>query len=118
MTAAKILAETAGIARFRCTATHARHHGTAPLPVWSSNRARHRLSRLGNRQLDAAVHRIALTQPHWHPAARALPHRRKANGDGDGDGGMQALRVLKRHLSNVVYRAPLADATTAPPKPA
>ena len=69
---------------------------------------------MGNRQLNAAVHRIALTQAHWHPAARALLHRRKAN----GDGGMEALRVLERHLSDVVYRAPLADATTAPPKPA
>jgi transposase len=114
LTAAKILGETAGIARFRSAATYARHNGTAPLPVWSSNRARHRLSRMGNRQLNAALHRIALTQAHWHPAARALLHRRKAN----GDGGMEALRVLKRRLSDVVYRALLADATTAPPKPA
>jgi hypothetical protein len=50
---------------------YARHNGTAPLPVWSSNRARNRLSRTGNRQLNAALHRIALTQAHWHTDARA-----------------------------------------------
>jgi hypothetical protein len=42
-------------------------NGTAPLPVWSSNKARHRLSRTGNRQLNAALHRVAMTQAHWHP---------------------------------------------------
>lgn len=62
LTAAKILGETAGVLRFRSAAAYARHNGTAPLPVWSSNRARHRLSRSGNRQLNAALHRIAMTQ--------------------------------------------------------
>jgi transposase len=106
LTAAKILGETAGVKRFRSNDAYARHNGTAPLPVWSSNRARHRLSRSGNRQLNAALHRIALTQAHWHPDARALIARRRAN----GDGGMEALRVLKRRLSDVVYRALLTDA--------
>jgi transposase len=106
LTAAKILGETAGIERFRSRDAYARHNGTAPLPVWSSNRARHRLSRTGNRQLNAALHRIALTQAHWHPDARALIARRKAN----GDGGLEALRVLKRRLSDVVYQALLTDA--------
>jgi hypothetical protein len=77
------------------------------VPVWSSNRTRHRLSRSGNRQLNAALHRIALTQARLHPDAQALLARRRAN----GDGGLEALRVLKRHLSNVVYRALKADAT-------
>ncbi len=106
LTAAKILGETAGIDRFTSKDAFARHKGTAPLPVWSSNRARHRLSRTGNRQLNAALHRMALTQAHWHPDAKALIARRKAA----GDGGMEALRVLKRRLSDVVYRALLADA--------
>jgi transposase len=75
------------------------------LPVWSSNRSRHRLSRTGNRQLNAAIHRIALTQAHWHPPAQAMIARRRAN----GDGGLEALRVLKRRRSDVVYRALLAD---------
>lgn len=105
LTAAKILGETAGIDRFKSPDAYARHNGTAPLPVWSSNRARHRLSRNGNRQLNAALHRIALTQARLHPDAQALLARRRAN----GDGGLEALRVLKRRLSDVVYRALKAD---------
>jgi transposase len=58
LTAAKILGETAGIGRFHSAAAYARHNGTTPLP----NRTRHRLSRTGNRQLNAALHRIAMTQ--------------------------------------------------------
>jgi transposase len=78
LTAAKILGETAGADRFRSKDAYARHNGTAPLPVWSSNKACHRLSRTGNRQLNAALHRIAMTQAHWHPAAKDLMDRRKA----------------------------------------
>jgi hypothetical protein len=59
------------------------------------------------------LHRIALTQAHWHPEARALIARRKAN----GDGGLEALRVLKRRLSDVVYRALLADVQAPPTTP-
>jgi hypothetical protein len=89
----------------------ARHNGTAPLPVWSSNKARHRLSRTGNRQLNAAVHRIAITQAHWHPEARDLLARREAGGDGN----LEAIRVLKRRLSDIVYRALLDDANAVLP---
>ncbi|MDP9258615.1 MAG: IS110 family transposase [Actinomycetota bacterium] len=78
------------------------------MPVWSSNHTRHRLSRSGNRQLNAALHRIALTQPHWHPPAKAMIARRRAN----GDGGLEAIRILKRRLSDVVDRALLIDAHT------
>jgi len=104
--AAKIIGETAGVERFRSRDAYASYNGTAPLPVWSSNHARHRLSRSGNRQLNAALHRIALTQAQWHPEAKALLARRKAQ----GDGSLEALRVLKRRLSDVVYRALKADA--------
>nr|WP_306307692.1 IS110 family transposase [Nocardia araoensis] len=105
LTAAKILGETAGADRFRSKDAFARHNGTAPLPVSSSNRARHRLSRTGNRQLNAAIHRITLTQARCHPDARALLAQRKA----DGDGGMEAMRILKRRLSDVIFRAMIAD---------
>jgi transposase len=105
LTAAKILGETAGIGRFKSKDAYARHNGTAPLPAWSANHARHRLSRTGNRQLSAAIHRIALTQPHWHPPARAMMARRKAG----GDRGIEALRILKRRLSDVIYAALRAD---------
>ena len=52
------------------------HNGTAPLPVWSGNRERHRLSRTGNRQLNAAIHRIAITQMRCHDDAIAYLERR------------------------------------------
>lgn len=107
LTAAKILGETAGITRFRSAAAYARHNGTAPLPVWSSNRARHRLSRTGNRQLNAALHRIAMTQARCHQPAKDLIARRR----NAGDGGLEALRVLKRRLSDVVYQALHTDCT-------
>jgi transposase len=109
LTAAKILGETADVRRFRSKDAFARFTGTAPLPVWSSNHPRHRLSRVGNRQLNCAVHRMALTQAHWHPDARAYLQRRK---DG-GDTTKEAIRVLKRRLSDVVYRALLVDAAPA-----
>jgi transposase len=105
LTAAKIVGETANVDRFRSKDAFARHNGTAPLPVWSSNKQRHRLSRTGNRQLNAALHRIALTQARCYPPARELLDRRRAN----GDGGMESLRILKRRLSDVVYRAMLVD---------
>jgi transposase len=106
LTAAKIIGETADIRRFRSRHAYARHNGTAPVPVWSGNRHRHRLSRIGNRQLNAALHRIALTQAHYHPAARELVQRRR----GAGDTNAESIRVLKRRLSDVVYHALLLDA--------
>jgi transposase len=110
LTAAKIVGETAQVSRFRSKDAFARLNGTAPLPVWSSNKRRHRLSRTGNRQLNAALHRIAMTQARMHPPARELLARRTSN----GDGGMEALRVLKRRLSDVVYRAMLTDQKNQP----
>jgi transposase len=53
--------------RFRSKDAYARHNGTAPLPVWSGNRVRRRLARTGNRQLNCAIHRIAVTQKCWTP---------------------------------------------------
>jgi transposase len=79
LTAAKILGETAGVDRFTSKDSYARYTGTAPLPVWSSNRARHRLCRTGNRQLNAALHRMALTQMRVHPPAKAMIERRRAS---------------------------------------
>jgi len=104
--AAKLIAETADVRRFKSKDAFARHNGTAPLPVWSGNKTRHRLSRTGNRQLNACLHRIAITQATSHDAARALFERRRA----DGDSNSESIRVLKRRLSDVVYRALLHDA--------
>lgn len=110
LTAAKIVAEVADVRRFRSKDAFARHNGTAPLPVWSGNRERHRLSRTGNRQLNASVHRIAVTQMRCHDDAVAYLERRRAHGNTKSE----ALRALKRRLSDIVYRALLADATADP----
>lgn len=106
LTAAKMVAETADVRRFRSKDCFARHNGTAPLPVWSGNRVRHRLSRTGNRQLNAAIHRIAVTQMRMHQPARSYLERRMAAGNTK----TEALRALKRKLSDVVFRALLVDA--------
>jgi transposase len=60
--AAKIFAESADIRRFETRAAFALNNGTAPIPVWSGNNVRHRLNRGGNRQLNAALYRIAIIQ--------------------------------------------------------
>jgi transposase len=109
LTAAKIVAETADVRRFKSKDAFASHNGTAPLPVWSGNRERHRLSRTGNRQLNAAIHRIAITQIRCHEDAKAYIERRQANGNTK----TEALRALKRRLSDVVFRALLTDAEPA-----
>jgi transposase len=106
VTAAKIVAETAYVRRFRSASAYARHNGTAPLPA-SSGSERHRLSRIGNRQLNAALYRIAITQARIHPAAQAMLARLHDAGKTTAE----ARRILKRRLSDVVYRALLADCT-------
>jgi transposase len=110
LTAAKIVGQTADAGRFRSKDAYARHNGTAPLPVWSANRTRHRLSRTGNRQLNCAIHRIAVTQLRCHPPAQVYVKARIAAGDTK----TEALRALKRRLSDIVYRALLADGTPVP----
>lgn len=109
LTAAKIVGEVADIRRFKSKEAFARHNGTAPLPVWSSNHERFRLSRMGNRQLNCAIHRIALTQARCHEPAKLFLERRREM----GSTGPEARRALKRKLSNVVYRTLLLDATNA-----
>ena len=109
LTAAKLVAEVADVRRFRSKDAFARHNGTAPLPVWSGNHVRHRLSRTGNRQLNAAIHRIAVTQMRIHQPARDYLERRIAMGNTK----TEALRALKRRLSDVVFRALLVDADMA-----
>lgn len=109
LTAAKIVAETADVSRFKSKDAFARHNGTAPLPVWSGNQDRHRLSRTGNRQLNCAIHRIAITQMRCHDDAKTFLERRKAMGNTTSE----ALRALKRRLSDAVYRDLLADARPA-----
>jgi transposase len=101
LTAAKILGETAGVTRFRSEACYARHAGVAPIPVWSGNTAgRVRMSRAGNRQLNCALHRIAVTQIRLDGEGRRYYRKRLMAGDST----TEALRCLKRRLARVVYR--------------
>lgn len=109
LTAAKVVAEVAGIARFENPAKLARYAGVAPVPVSSGMRQRHRLDRAGNRQLNCALHRIAITQARIHPPAQDYLARRIA----DGKSPREARRCLKRHLVNVLFRA-MRTASHAP----
>jgi len=100
LTAAKLLAETAGVARFASDAKLARLAGVAPIPASSGNRTRLRLDRGGNRQLNCAVHRIAVTQSRVHAPAKDFLARKRA----EGKSTREALRCLKRHLIRRVWQ--------------
>jgi transposase len=100
LSAAKLLAETAGAARFASDAKLARLAGVAPIPASSGSRIRHRLDRGGNRQLNCALHRIAVTQGRVHPPARDYLARKQA----EGKSRIEAIRCLKRHLARRVWR--------------
>jgi len=107
LTAAKIVGEAAGIARFKSEAAFACHAGVAPIPVWSGNtEGQMRLSRSGNRQLNSAIHRIAVTQIRMPDTeGHAYHQRRIANGKTNA----AARRCVKRGIARRVYRALLAD---------
>jgi transposase len=99
LTAAKLLAEIGPIGRFQTDAQLARHSGVAPLEASSGRVQRHRLDRGGNRQLNAALYRIAITQARYHPAAVAYLKRKQ----GEGKSRREAIRCLKRQLARVVF---------------
>ncbi len=99
VTAAKLLAEIGPVDRFKSDAQLARHSGVAPLEASSGRVQRHRLDRCGNRQLNAALHRIAITQSRYHADARAYLERKQA----EGKSRREALRCLKRLLARVVF---------------
>jgi len=108
LTAAKLVGETADITRFHSRDAYAMWTGAAPIPVWSANTQRFRLNRGGNRQTNAALHRIAITQIRIHPDAQHLIAKHLAAGKTK----TEALRILKRRLADVVYRTMLNDTQT------
>jgi transposase len=99
LTAAKLIAEVAGIDRFASDRKLAKLAGVAPLDASSGKQQRHRLNRKGNRQLNLALHRIAITQARVHAPARIYLARREA----EGKTRKEALRALKRHLARRVH---------------
>jgi transposase len=99
LTAAKLVGEIAGAARFSSDAKLARAAGLAPIPVTSGRTNRHRLDHGGNRQINAAIHRIAITRARCHPESRAYIARRIS----EGKTKREAIRALKRHLARRVF---------------
>jgi transposase len=100
VTAAILVGHTAGAQRFPTDGHFARHAGTAPIPASSGNTQRHRLHRGGNRQLNRAIHIIALSRARTDPETRAYLARKHAEGKIKRD----AIRCLKRHLARRIWR--------------
>ena len=113
VTAAVIIGRTAGAQRFRSEACFARHAGTAPIPATSGNTVRYRLHRGGDRQLNRAIHIIALGRVAWDPATRAYIQRKQA----EGKTKLEAIRCLKRHIARQIWHLlyNTQPATTPPP---
>jgi transposase len=109
--AAVIVAQAGDVRRFRNAGAFARFCGAAPIPCGSGKTAgRHRLHRGGNRQLNAALYRIAIVQQRHHPDAKRFLERKIT----EGKTPREARRALKRHLANVLYRQLTTWANTCP----
>src|SRR5215218_3538349 len=98
ISAAKLLA--CDPTRFRHEAAFARCNGTAPLPASSGKTVRHRLNRGGDRQVNNAIHTIAIIRSKHHPETRAYLDRRIS----EGKTKREALRALKRHISRDLFK--------------
>jgi transposase len=103
--AALILVEARSLNRNASRDQFAAYNGTAPIPASSGQTRRQRLNRGGNRRLNYAIHQMALTQAAHDPRARAYLARRQA----EGKTWHEAMRCLKRHLSDVIYNALRTD---------
>lgn len=106
LTAGKILARVGDVRRFRSPAAFASYTGTAPIEVSSGDIVRHRLSRAGDRQLNYCLHTMALSQIKNDGTGRAYYLAKRAATKGH----KEAMRCLKRRLSDLVYRQLLRDA--------
>jgi transposase len=111
LTAAPLIGRTAGAERFASDASFARQTGTAPIPCSSGQRDRHRLDRGGDRQLNHALHVIAITRARHDPATQAYLARKEA----EGKTKKRAFRCLKRHLARRFHH--LLSPPAAPPQP-
>lgn len=114
--AARVLADVGDVARFADRNRFASWTGTAPLDASSGEQNRHRLSRAGNRRINHMIHIAAVTQIRLDTEGRAYYRRKRA----DGKKPMEAMRCLKRRISDALYRQLVADAEraalTAPPE--
>ena len=107
--AARLLVEVTDINRFPSKAHFASWNGTAPIDASSGDQARHRLSRAGNRQVNRALHIMAVVQLRTLTEGRAYYDRKVAAGKTP----MEAMRALKRRLSDIVYHRMVLDARAA-----
>ena len=98
--AAKAIGETGGAQRFATAAKFARTTGSAPVNASSGNTHRHRYDKGGNRQLNAVLHRIAITQIRCHPPAITYYQRKLT----EGKSRKEALRCLKRQIANTLWQ--------------
>ena len=112
--AARFLAEIVDIDRYPNRDVFASANGSAPLAASSGRTVRHRLNRGGNRQLNRALYTIAITQIRTDTEGRAYYERKRA----EGKTSREAIRCLKRRLSDQVYKAMRADAAAAKAVPA
>jgi len=101
ITAARLIGEVGDVRRFGSADALAALAGVAPIPASSGQTQRMRLNRGGNRQLNRALHVIAVTQARFHPAGKAYVRRRI---DVDGKMWREAIRALKRQLVRTVFR--------------
>jgi transposase len=104
--AARILADVGDVARFADRNRFASWTGTAPLDASSAEQIRHRLSRAGNRRLNHVLHIAAIVQLRNDTEGRVYYRRKLAAGKTP----LEALRCLKRRLSDVIFRRLVADA--------
>ena len=103
--AARLLADVGDIRRFADRDRFASWNGTAPIDASSGEQTRHRLSRAGNRRINRVLHIMAIVQLRNATEGRAYYDQRKAAGKTP----MEAMRCLRRRLSNVVYRQIVDD---------
>jgi transposase len=104
--AGRILAEVGDVARFATKDAFASYNGTAPIDASSGEQVRHRLSRAGNRRINHVLHMMAVTQIRYPntPGRRYYERKRR-----EGKTPKEALRCLKRRLSDLVYYQLAAD---------
>ncbi len=108
--AATVIGDVRDVSRFASRDRFAAYDGTAPIEVSSGNRKVHRLSRRGNRRLNHAIHMAAVTQIRYrHSDGRACYDKKIA----EGKTPKEALRALKRQVSDAIYKHLTADAARA-----
>ncbi|MBN9743414.1 IS110 family transposase [Amycolatopsis sp. A1MSW2902] len=111
LVAALIMGEVGDIRRFRSKSKFAAANGSAPVPASSGRTQRHRLSRGGNRKLNRALYIIALTQARADHCGREYLLRKQQ----EGKSRREAMRCLKRRISDAVYRSLVTDSGGPPP---